>query len=108
MDHIERARAAAITTTTLQTDLEGRHDMAYRTDQPLIKPKPQPSHTDERQELLTKAASASDPTLIKGYLARARELPESGPKLPADATASVAAMIDVLAARGATQRTAAN
>jgi hypothetical protein len=65
MDRIERARAAAITTTTLQTDLEG-------------------------------------------YLARARELPESGPKLPADATASVAAMIDVLAARGATQRTAAN
>jgi hypothetical protein len=74
--------------------------MAYRTDQPLIKPKSQPSRTDERQELLNKAASASDPQLVQGYLARAREIPESKPDLPKDAATSVAAMIDVLAARG--------
>jgi hypothetical protein len=74
--------------------------MAYRTDQPLIKPKSAPSRTDERQELLNKAASASDPMLVQGYLARAREIPESKPDLPRDAAASISAMIDVLAARG--------
>jgi hypothetical protein len=37
--------------------------------------------------------------LIKGYQARARELPEPGSTLPADASAATEAMVEVLRSR---------
>jgi hypothetical protein len=73
---------------------------SLRHDQPLTKvhrsTTPAP---DERETLLAKAAAASDPALVQGYLQRAREIPESGPKLPADAREATQAMIEVLQAR---------
>jgi hypothetical protein len=67
---------------------------------PLTKVHKSNAAPDERAELLAKAAACGDPTLLRGYQERIRELPEPGPKLPTDAAASVAAMVDVLAARG--------
>jgi hypothetical protein len=57
----------------------------------------QPAET--RESLLNKAAGCSDPMLVKGYQERARELPEPGPKLPADASAATEAMVEVLRSR---------
>jgi hypothetical protein len=83
--------------------------MAYTDDprakftahsKPLTKVHKSNAAPDERAELLAKAASCGDPTLLRGYQQRLRDLPESGPTLPTDAAASVAAMVDVLAARG--------
>ncbi len=82
--------------------------MAYTTDPtarftahsaPLTKVHKSNAAPDERAELLAKAAACSDPMLIKGYQARARELPEPGCTLPADASAATEAMVEVLRAR---------
>jgi len=79
--------------------------MAYRTDAPLIKTRPQTPPTDERQELLNKAAAASDPVLVQGYLARARAIPETGPaNMPRDAREATRGMIEVLEARATAAR----
>jgi hypothetical protein len=67
---------------------------------PLTKAHTTTPKTDERAELLAKAASCGDPMLLKGYQERLRDLPEPGPKLPADASAATSAMVDVLQARG--------
>jgi hypothetical protein len=67
---------------------------------PLVKAHTTTPKTDERAELLNKAASCGDPTLLRGYQARLRELPpEPGPKLPSDASAATEAMIAVLQQR---------
>jgi hypothetical protein len=66
---------------------------------PLTKVHKTTPKTDERAELLAKAAACGDPTLLRGYQARLREMPEPGPKLPADASAASEAMIGVLQER---------
>jgi hypothetical protein len=67
---------------------------------PLTKVHTTTPKTDERAELLAKAASCSDPVLLKGYQERIRSLPaEPGPRLPSDASAATEAMIAVLQQR---------
>jgi hypothetical protein len=67
---------------------------------PLTKVHKSNAAADERAELLSKSASCDNPTLLRGYQARLRDLPEPGPKLPSDASAASQAMVDVLQARG--------
>jgi hypothetical protein len=83
--------------------------MAYTDDprakftaysKPLTKVHKSSAAPDERVELLAKAAACGDPTLLRGYQQRLRDLPESGPTLPSDASAATDAMISTLTARG--------
>jgi hypothetical protein len=67
---------------------------------PLTKTRPASPEPDEREVLLAKAAACGNQQLLKGYQERIRALPESGPNLPADASAATDAMISTLTARG--------
>jgi hypothetical protein len=98
-DRIERGSAAAITPITAALTPK-EYTVAYRTDAPLIKSRPQTPTTTEREQLLEKIAGCSDRTLLTGYQERLRQLPATGPEgMPRDAREATNAMIEVLQAR---------